>query len=74
MAMDDDVGCDVWRRQELRLIKTFLGIRDAGKRQRILKLAEQLADDAAADAAGSGFVSTDAALVETSRDVPGRTE
>ena len=72
--MDDDVGGELRRRQELRLIKTFLGIRDAGRRQRILKLAEQLADDAAADAAGLGFVSTDAALVEASRDVPGRTE
>ncbi|MCP3386364.1 hypothetical protein NLM31_38880 [Bradyrhizobium sp. CCGUVB4N] len=39
------------RRQELRLIKAFLSITDARKRQRILNLAEQLADDAASDTA-----------------------
>jgi hypothetical protein len=46
--MDDEVE----RRQELRLIKAFLSIRDARKRQRVLNLAEQLADDAASDTAG----------------------
>ena len=39
------------RRQELRLIKAFLSITDARKRQRILNLAEQLAADAASDTA-----------------------
>ena len=48
MAMDDDVE----RRQELGLIQAFLSIGDARKRQRVLNLAEQLADDAASDIAG----------------------
>jgi len=46
--MDDEVE----RRQELRLIRAFLSITDPRKRQRILNLAEQLADDAASDTAG----------------------
>jgi hypothetical protein len=74
MAMDDDVAFDVRRREELRLIKTFLGITDPGKRQRILKLAEQLADEVAPDAAGLAFASTDASLGEASHDAPGRSE
>jgi hypothetical protein len=62
MAMDDDVVLDMRRRGELRLVKTFLSITDPGKRQRILKLAEQLADDASSEAAGLTFAATDPSL------------
>ena len=72
--MDDNVVSDMRRREELELIKAFLGIADPSKRQRILKFAEQLADDAASEAAGLAFVSTDASLGDTSSDVPGRGE
>ncbi|MBK3660686.1 hypothetical protein JJE66_05390 [Bradyrhizobium diazoefficiens] len=64
--MDDDVG----RRQELRLIKAFLSITDPYERQRILNLAEQLADDAAWDATGHAGGST----ADACRDVPDRIE
>ncbi|MBR0965138.1 hypothetical protein JQ554_10050 [Bradyrhizobium diazoefficiens] len=50
--MNDDEVFDVQRREELRLIKMFLGIKDAARRQRILALAEQLADDAASGIPG----------------------
>jgi hypothetical protein len=56
----------------LRLIKTFLSIKDSSKRQRILNLAEQLADDASSEAAGLGAAK--APDVETYTDVPGRIE
>jgi hypothetical protein len=52
--MDDDAIFDRPRREELQLIKAFLGITDPGKRQRVLRLAEQLADDASYEAAGLG--------------------
>lgn len=70
--MDDEVGSEMLRRQELRLIKTFLGIRDSSKRQRILNLVEQLADDASSEAAGLGVAKAPAA--ETCTDGPGRIE
>nr|QDP23927.1 hypothetical protein FNV92_17990 [Bradyrhizobium cosmicum] len=54
MAMDDDAISDRPRREALQLIKAFLGITDPGKRQRVLRLAEQLADDASYEAAGPG--------------------
>jgi hypothetical protein len=70
MAMDEDVG-DVRRREELRLIELFLRIADPGKRQSILKRAEQLADEAASEAAELAFASSDPSLVEAPRAVPG---
>ena len=70
MAMDEDVG-DVRRREELRLIELFLRIADPGKRQSILKRCEQLADEAASEAAELAFVSSDPSLVEAPRAVPG---
>lgn len=70
--MDDNVVPERRRREELELIKAFLGITDPGKRQRILELAEQLADEA--DAAELAFAPTDALLGDTSGDVPGRTD
>lgn len=74
MAMDDDVASDRRRREELGLIKAFLGIRDPSRRQRIPELAEELADHAASETAGPAFVSTDASLGDAPRDRPGRTE
>jgi hypothetical protein len=72
LIMDDNVVSDPRRREELALIKTFLGITDPGKRQRILELAEQLADES--DAAGLAFASADASLVDTSGDAPGQVD
>ncbi|WP_234685471.1 hypothetical protein [Bradyrhizobium monzae] len=66
--MNDDAG----GRLELHLIKAFLGITDARKRQRILDLAEQLADDAASDT--SGPAPTRNATVEDRREGPGRVD
>ncbi|WP_249154584.1 hypothetical protein [Bradyrhizobium manausense] len=67
--MDDDVGSDI--RQDVRLIKAFLSITDARKRQRILELAERLAEDAASNAAG--LAAAEAPTVEC-RDVPDHIE
>jgi hypothetical protein len=72
MAMDDDVGSEMLRRQELRLIKTFLRIKDSSERRRILDLVEQLADDASSGAAGPGAAKDPA--VEKGAEVPGRIE
>jgi hypothetical protein len=74
MTMDGDAVFDMRRRQEWRLIKAFFRITDPSKRRRILKLAEQLADDAAREAAGLALAATDASPDEASREVPGRTE
>jgi alpha-galactosidase/6-phospho-beta-glucosidase family protein len=62
--MDEDVASDVRRREELRLIELFLRIVDPGKRQSILKRAEQLADEAASEVAELAFASSDPSLVE----------
>jgi hypothetical protein len=76
MTMDDDVESDIRRRQELRLtlrlIRAFLSITDAGKRKRIIELAERLAEDAASNAAG--LTAAEASNVDACRDVPGRIE
>ncbi|MET4798229.1 hypothetical protein [Bradyrhizobium sp. LB11.1] len=66
--MDDDAE----RRQELGLIKAFLSITDARKRQRILNLAEQLADEAASDTAGPAPAK--ASPVDDCGNAPGRIE
>jgi hypothetical protein len=74
MAMDDKVVSDMLRREELWLIRSFLSITDPSKRQRVLELAEQLAEDAASDPAGLAFASIEASPAETPKDVPARTE
>ena len=74
MAMDDDGASDLRQREELGLIKAFLGIRDPGKRRRILELAEQLADDATFEAEALALASADASLGDPSRDLPGQAE
>ncbi|MDN3276755.1 hypothetical protein QWJ07_21005 [Frankia sp. RB7] len=74
MALDDNVVSDMLRREELWLIKSFLSITDPGKRQRVLKLAEQLAQDAASDPAGLAFASVEASPAEMPKDVPARIE
>lgn len=66
--MDDDVESDMRRREDLLLIKAFLRISDARKRQRILELAERLADDAALSA--TGLAEGEAPAVDACRDVP----
>ena len=63
--MDDDV----WERQALALIKAFRGITDPRKRQRILDLAEQLADGVPCGAAEPG--GHDASTVREHGDSPG---
>lgn len=72
MAMDDDVESDIRRREDLRLIKAFLGITDARKRQRIIELAERLAEDAS-NAAGNAvdLAAAEASAADECRDVPG---
>ncbi|WP_426611549.1 hypothetical protein [Bradyrhizobium sp. McL0616] len=72
--MDDDVGFDRQRGEELWLIKAFLSITDSGKREKILELAEQLADEASSDPPILTFTSAEASVAEPSSDVPGRTE
>jgi len=72
--MDDDVASDMRRREELGLIKAFLGISDPGKRRRILELAEQLADDAASEAAALALAMTDASAGDASRELPSQAE
>jgi len=63
--MDDDV----WERQALGLIKAFRGITDPRKRQRILDLAEQLADGVPSDTAKAG--KHEASTVREHEDSPG---
>ena len=72
IAMDDDVGLDRQQREELQLIRAFLGIADAGKRQRILELAERLADDAESEVISSPRPAQQ--IAEASGKVPGRVE
>ena len=72
--MDDDIASGMRRREELGLIKAFLGISDPGRRRRILELAEQLADDAAFEAEELALASTDASLGDASRDATGPAE
>jgi hypothetical protein len=72
MAMDDDVGVELQRRQELHLIRTFLRISDSGKRQRVLDLAEQLAEEAAFDAAEPGPAK--APTVDERKEITGEIE
>jgi hypothetical protein len=74
MVMDDDVRSDVQVREELRLIKMFHGITDARKRQKILELAERLAEDAGPEDAGLTVPPTASLPGEVSTDVSGQTE
>ncbi|TYL90202.1 hypothetical protein FXB40_32660 [Bradyrhizobium rifense] len=74
MALDDNAVSDMLRREELWLIKSFLSITDPSKRQRVLKLAEQLAEDAASDPAGLAFASIQASPAEAPKGAPARTE
>lgn len=74
MAMDDDVESDMRRREDLCLIKAFLGITDARKRQRILELAERLAEEAEAASNAAGLAAAEASTVQECRDVADRIE
>jgi hypothetical protein len=72
IAMDDEVVLGRRQREELQLIRAFLGIADASKRQRILELAERLADDAESGAAPSSPPAQQVA--DALGKVPGRIE
>lgn len=72
IAMDDEVVLDRRQREELQLIRVFLGIADASKRKRILELAERLADDAETEATPSPPPTRQVA--DASGKVPGRIE
>ncbi|PSO19004.1 hypothetical protein C7G42_11815 [Bradyrhizobium sp. MOS003] len=52
VTMDHDVASDARAREELRLIRAFLRLRDPGRRRRILELAERLAEEAGSAATG----------------------
>nr|AWL99240.1 hypothetical protein CIT40_03885 [Bradyrhizobium amphicarpaeae] len=52
VTMNDDVVRDARGCEELRLIRAFLRLRDPGRRQRVLELAEQLAEEAGSAATG----------------------
>jgi len=66
----DDLASDIRRLQDLRLVKAFLKITDARRRQRIIELAEQLAEDAELNAAG--FAAAEASAMDKCREVPDR--
>jgi hypothetical protein len=67
MVMDDDSEFEALRRQELSLLRAFLGIADSSKRQRVLDLAEQLAN---APKLGSAKVVS----MDERQDAPGQTK
>jgi hypothetical protein len=72
IAMDDEVVVDRRQGEELQLIRAFLGITDASKRQRILELAERLVDDAESEAAPSPRPPQQ--IADASAKAPGRIE
>ncbi len=68
MTMDDDAISGIRHREELQLVRAFLGIADPAKRQRIIHLAERLADEVAMDESQRAAASEDGAAVERSSD------
>lgn len=67
--MDDDAGSEMRRREELQLVRAFLGIADPAKRQRIIHLAERLADEATMDESQRAAAPADVAAIERSGDL-----
>ena len=53
VTMDHDVASDARAREELRLIRAFLRLRDPGRRRRVLELAEQLVEEVGSAATGA---------------------
>ena len=45
VTMNDDDVPEATRQEELRLIRAFLRLRNPGRRQRVLELAERLAEE-----------------------------
>lgn len=74
MTVNDGVAPDPRRYEELRLIRAFLRLTDPGRRQRILELVEQLAEDAELAAAAPAFVAADTSAPEPIRDAAGPSE
>ena len=54
---------------ELRLIKTFLRLKDSTRRQKVIELAEQLADEAGSATAGPALAVTVTSFVDPARDI-----
>lgn len=69
--VNDDTVPSARQCEELRLIKAFLRLTDSGKRQRVLELAEQLAQEARSTATGSVLA---APVVVPASDIPTLTE
>ncbi|WP_245265872.1 hypothetical protein [Bradyrhizobium japonicum] len=74
MAMNEDVLLSARQFEALRLIKTFLRLTTPRRRQRVLELAEHLAEEAESTATASAFAATDASSADPARDVPVPTE
>jgi hypothetical protein len=65
--MDDDGG-ELRQLQGLRLMQAFLGIADAAQRQRVIALAERLADEASSGTADILPLRADGPSGEAPRD------
>lgn len=74
ITMNDGGGPDAGPCEELRLIRAFLRLTDPGRRQRVLQLAEQLAEEAGLAAAAPAYVATDGSAPGPIRDFPGPIE
>lgn len=74
MSRNDDLVPDARRSEELRLIRAFLRLTDAGRRQKVVEWAERLADEAGFAAEAQDLAATDPSAAASIRDVPGRTE
>ena len=72
VTMNDDDVPEATRQEELRLIRAFLRLRNPGRRQRVLELAEQLMEEAGPVAKGPAVPAHhSSSQLETS---PGQTE
>ncbi len=74
MSRNDEVVPGAMRSEELRLIRAFLRLTDAGRRQKVLEWAERLADEAGSATEAPAFVATDPSAAASIRDFPGPTE
>ena len=72
--VNDDAGPSARQSEELRLIKAFLRLTDSGRRQRVLELAEQLAQEAESTATASVLAATVTPFVDPVREIPPLTE
>ena len=72
--VNDDAVPSARHCEELRLIRAFLRLTDSGRRQRVLELAEQLAQDARPTATGPVLAATVTPLVVPASGIPPPTE